>query len=343
MSVRKGLAGPPVFQEVSERLLEGDLRLPACDLLELARVPEQDGDIGRTHAGGILLDFHLGPRHAQEKIEHLADRPRAPGAYVVDVPRLAFLEREPVRAHDVAHIGEIPARVEISDANHGRAETLLDIRDLLREIGAHEDRAAPRALVVESTRPDHGKLEAHEVLIPEHVLTHLAHRVRREWPERICLADEQLVLIHHAVLLARARELDTRQDVKLFHGLENVELADDVCDERLRGGGPGCRHEALGGEVEDPIRPGLVQHVAHGGRVAEIALEHPHLAGKMLYVLGPASPALDPNDLNAFFLREHVVDEVASGEPRDPRDQSPHDPVLSIERFDAIEASYAAT
>ena len=34
----------------------------------------------------------------------------------------------------------------------------------------------------------------------------------------------------------------------------------------------------------------------------------------MLDVLRPAPPALDPDDLDALLLREHVVDEVAAGE-----------------------------
>src|SRR6267142_4782386 len=343
MRVRKGLAVPPVLQEVAKGLLEGDRRLPTGHLLELAGVPEQYGDVRRAHAGGVRLDLHLGLRHTEKKIEHLADRPRASGTDVVYLPRLALLEGEPVRAHDVAHVGEIPARVEIADANHGRAEPLLDIGDLLREIRANEDRAAPWALVVEASCPDHRKLEAHEVLVPEHVLPNLADRVRRERPERICLAYGKLVLIHHAVLLARARELDPRHDMELLHGLENVELADDVRDERFRGGGPRSGHEALGGEVEDPVRTSFLQDVSHRGCVAEIALEHPHLPHKVLDVLGPASPALDPNDLDVLFLAEDVVDEVASGEPSDPRDQSPHDPVLSMERLEVSEASYAAT
>src|SRR6266850_1089859 len=88
MSVRKGLARPPVFQQVAKRGLERDRGLPAGRLLEFSGVPQQNRNVGGAHARGILLHLDLRLRHAQELVEHGADRPVAPGADVVDLPRL---------------------------------------------------------------------------------------------------------------------------------------------------------------------------------------------------------------------------------------------------------------
>src|SRR6267154_2183939 len=227
MSVRKELASPPGLQEILERGLERNDGLPPGRLLESPGVPEQDGHVRGTHAGRVLLHLHLGLREAEEVIQHRADGPVLARADVVDLAGLALLEREPVGPHHVAHVGEIAAGLEIADPDHRRAATLLDVGDLLREIRADEHRAAARALVVEAARSDDRQLEAHEVLIAQHVLAHLAHRVGGEGAQRIGLADGELVLVDHAVLLARARELDPRHDVELLHGLEDVQLADD--------------------------------------------------------------------------------------------------------------------
>src|SRR5262245_13860740 len=123
---------PPVVQKLRERTLEGNLGFPSRRLLDPGGIPFQDHDIRRTESSWISLDrdtFHRALR--QEEIHDLLDGPRTPGTEVVDLAGFASLEQKPVAAHDVAHVGEIPARLEIADPHDGFAEPGLDLRDLL--------------------------------------------------------------------------------------------------------------------------------------------------------------------------------------------------------------------
>src|SRR5262249_15285443 len=178
--------------------------------------------------------------------------------------------------------------------------------------------------------------------IAERVLSDLAHGVRRERTLRIRLPDRELVLVDHSILLARARELDPRHDVELLHRLEQIELADDVGDERFGRRGPGRRNEALRREVEDPLGAELVDDVAHGGRVPEIAFHEADLVPEVLDVLGAAPPPENAHHLHVRE-REEVVDEMASRETGDPGHQHLHPFVLSWEGIRLTAASYEAS
>src|SRR5262245_24516780 len=101
----------PVLQHVGERLLERNHGLPARGLRELAAVAEQDRHVARAKAGGVLADLDLLLRHPQQSVEHILDAPRLAAADVVDLTRLALLERQPVRLHHVAHVGEVALRL----------------------------------------------------------------------------------------------------------------------------------------------------------------------------------------------------------------------------------------
>src|SRR5262249_28651646 len=130
---------PPVVQKLRERALERNLRLPTRRLLDLGGISFQDHDIGRTEASRISLDrdtLHRALR--QERIYDFLDGPRMPRTEVVDFAGYPALEQKPVATHDVAHVGEIAPRLEISDPHDGLGEPGLDLGDLLGDVGLDE-------------------------------------------------------------------------------------------------------------------------------------------------------------------------------------------------------------
>jgi hypothetical protein len=92
------------------------------------------------------------------------------GGDVVDLARPPALDRQPVGAHHVAHVGEVADRVEVADADHRRRQPGLDGGDLLGEVRGDEDVAAPRPGVVEAAGAQHLEAVALEVLVAEEVL-----------------------------------------------------------------------------------------------------------------------------------------------------------------------------
>src|SRR5215472_344027 len=181
---------PPVVEELDEGALEGNRRLPAEGPLDLRRIALEDHHVGRAEAGGIDPDGD--PLHRgllQKEVQHLLDRPRPPRAKVVHLAGLAPLEEEPVPADDVAHVGEVAAGLEVADVDGGFAQSGLDLRYLLGEVGGDEHVAPPRTLVAERARANDGQTVALEVLVAHHVLGDLAHRVGRQGPQRVGLAD----------------------------------------------------------------------------------------------------------------------------------------------------------
>ena len=90
-------------------LIERDLRLPAGEGGKLAAVPEQGRHVDRAQQLGIddRADRVGGQRN--ELFEDFGYRRRHARRDVVDLARLAVLHQQSVGAHDVAHVGEVPA------------------------------------------------------------------------------------------------------------------------------------------------------------------------------------------------------------------------------------------
>src|SRR5262245_59946799 len=103
----------PVLEQILERDLESDRRLPARGHVELRAVAEEERDVGRAHPGGILPHLHLHPGELEEDLQHLARRVAPARADVVDLAGRALLEGEPVRAHHVPHVREVADGLEI--------------------------------------------------------------------------------------------------------------------------------------------------------------------------------------------------------------------------------------
>src|SRR5207302_3839251 len=140
----------PVLEEIRERLLKWDHRLPAGSLAELRRVGPQDRHVGRAQARGILLGPDLGLRALKKNVEHFSDRPALSAPDVVRLPGLALVEREPVRADHVAHVGPVALAGEVTVVDHRLVLARLDERDLARERAGHEDEAPSRSGVIEA-------------------------------------------------------------------------------------------------------------------------------------------------------------------------------------------------
>src|SRR6516162_6780678 len=128
----------PVLQHVPERLLERDRGLPAGGGDELRVVAEEDLHVGGAQARRVLLHLDLHFRQGEEHVEGLLDGPAAAPAQIVNLPGLAFLERQDVAADHVTHVGEVALRFEIADVQDRSLPALLDVRDLFGEVAGHE-------------------------------------------------------------------------------------------------------------------------------------------------------------------------------------------------------------
>src|SRR5712691_5784693 len=92
----------PVLERVGERLLEGDLRLPAQRLPDLRGITQEVGDVGRTEPGGVLLDINArDPAPAQIEVEDLPDSPAPARAEIVNLAGFAALQQKPVAPDDI--------------------------------------------------------------------------------------------------------------------------------------------------------------------------------------------------------------------------------------------------
>src|SRR5439155_10565694 len=99
----------------------------------------------RPQARGVLFGADLHLRVREQDVEHLANGVRAPASDVVRLAGFRALEREPVRANDVANVGEVALRREVAVLDYRREDPSLDLRDLLREGAVGEDSAAARS------------------------------------------------------------------------------------------------------------------------------------------------------------------------------------------------------
>src|SRR5436190_2615309 len=174
----------PMLQHVPQRLLERDRGLPTGGSDELRVVAEEDLHVRGAHARRVLFHLDLHFRQGEEHVEGLTDGPAAAPAQIVDFSGLALLEREHVTAHHVAYVCEVALRLEVADAEHRRLPALLDVGDLLGEVAGDEHGPATWPFMIEAPRAHAVHFPAHPILVAQHVLRHLADRVRRERPQR---------------------------------------------------------------------------------------------------------------------------------------------------------------
>ena len=95
-------------------------------------------------------DGHARPR--DQHLQHVANRHGAARADVVGPARTAAF-RDHRSTHDgVADVGQIPPRLEVADADLGRLQARLDLRDLPGESRRGERGILPGTEVVERAR-----------------------------------------------------------------------------------------------------------------------------------------------------------------------------------------------
>ena len=68
--------GPPVVEQVAQRALEGDPRLPAGGRAQARRVADLRGHVGGAQPLGIHPHLDAGARGREEHLEQLAERGR---------------------------------------------------------------------------------------------------------------------------------------------------------------------------------------------------------------------------------------------------------------------------
>src|SRR2546422_6176223 len=222
--------------------------------------------------------------------------------------------------HGRAVVEEPPAQIT------GRfvAAQLTDVADVDQpcSIVTQQDRHVTAEAVVERARAHEVERVALPVLEAHEVLGDLAHRVWRERPERIRLADRQLVGVHEPVLLAGADDQKAHLRAELTNRLEQVHLADGVRHEGLRRRLPGRADERLRGEMNDAIGMRALDEIARRREIAQLRLDEGDALAEVLDVLGVAAPAQGAHHLGPATERE--LREMTADEPRDPRDQDPH-------------------
>src|SRR4029453_17526473 len=111
---------------------------------------------------------------------------------------------------------------------------------------------------------------------------------------------------------------------ELAHALEEVHLADGVGPQGLRRRVPGGLHEALRRQVNDVVRPRLLEERAHREEIAQVALDQVDPLAQVLDVLGLAPPAQRADHVGPALERE--LAEMAAHETGDSNDQNAQEP-----------------
>ncbi len=118
------------------------------------RIAAAPRDVARPHPGGVRLDRGRDAGQREQRRHHVPQLSRRTGGDVQDAVgqhRLGVAQAGDVGGADVAHVEEIPRRVEIADAQHRRGTTPGDRGRLPGEGGHHERIGLAGAGVVEGT------------------------------------------------------------------------------------------------------------------------------------------------------------------------------------------------
>lgn len=137
--------------------------------------------------------------------------------------------------------------------------------------------ALARPDMVERADPDNPHAVAQKVLEAEHILRDLAHGIGIRGAEWLLLGEREIVRSRGAIDFGRADDQDHRIERCRPAGFEHVDLRHRVIDQRVTGRGNRDRDIGLGREVEDDIRPAIVNHASSEGVISEIADHHPHI------------------------------------------------------------------
>lgn len=167
----------PVVQQILQRSFQRDLRLPAGLPQEFGVVAQQYLDIRRPHPAWIRHDVDIDVAEGEQQVQHFANRNAGAGGDVVAFAGIAFFQSKPIGPYNIPHIGKVPLRGQVADMDAERSESLLDLGNLLGEVGCHELLAPARARMIEGAGADHMQIIAFEVLVSQIILCCLAHSI----------------------------------------------------------------------------------------------------------------------------------------------------------------------
>ena len=182
-------AGSQVVEQVVQRLIEGDLGLPAGGRLEAAGVAAQHREVDGAHELGVGYRARSGRSAiAQEPVGQLLDGDVAAGAHVVDLAGLALLDEQAVGPDDVADVGEVAAGREVADG-HVVGAVALGPGDAAGQGRGDELLGLARAEVVERPHAEDAEPVAEVGLVGEGVGGDLRGGVRAGGAQRGLLVE----------------------------------------------------------------------------------------------------------------------------------------------------------
>ena len=154
--------------------------------MQLPGVADQIGEIGATRQPLIELGRHLPAGELLQLPEQVEQPVSLPGGDIVDLPRAAPRQQRQVSLDDVAHIQEIPHRLEVPGFN-GSYPDPFGGAQAAGEGGQHEAHVLSGAGVCEGPRDDHAESRAARAFEGGDLRAELAGGVGRAGQYRIAL------------------------------------------------------------------------------------------------------------------------------------------------------------
>ena len=193
------------------------------------------------------------------------------------VRRLVLLQHQVHGADEVAGVAPVAERVEVAEP-----EVVLqaqrDAGDCARDLARDEGLAAHRALVIEEDAVAGVHAVGLAVVHRDPVAVHLGGAVRAAWVEGRGLALRHLLHLPEHLAGGGLVEAGALGDAEDAHRLEQAERAEGVAVGRVLRRLEADLHVALGGEVVDLVRLGLLHDADEVGGVGEVAVVHEEAA-----------------------------------------------------------------
>src|SRR5690606_36208331 len=103
-----------LIKQITQRLFNRYLWLPACRAMKTAVITALDRHIHRDKACRVHLDINFRAAEAEQRIEQELDAVGVPRCNVIHLPGLSFFGDQAVSSHDIAYIGKIALWREIA-------------------------------------------------------------------------------------------------------------------------------------------------------------------------------------------------------------------------------------
>src|ERR1700674_315271 len=164
----------PVIQEVADRRLQRNFRVPIGFGPYLCGIPKDLGNIIGTDSSRISLDVNGSPADCLECTYDIPETDGATGADVIDFTGSAFTEQCNIRTYHIANVSEVAFNLNVSDHELGRAQTRVHFSELLSDRRQYEARRLPWAGMVKRSSSDDPPTATLPVLHRQHLCHRLA-------------------------------------------------------------------------------------------------------------------------------------------------------------------------